>query len=141
MAASFFGGLIVSVAALYFAFKQAGLNSEDISFINAHGTSTINNDQVEGNVICDIFGKNIPVTSTKSYTGHTLGAAGSMEAVFAICSLLDAKMPGTAGFQNFDPQCGLEPARETVSVQKRVALSISLAFGGTNSVLLIEGVA
>jgi len=127
--------------ALDFAFKQAGLDPEAISFINAHGTSTINNDQVEGNVICDIFGKNIPVTSTKSYTGHTLGAAGSMEAAFAICSLLDAKMPGTAGFQNFDPQCGLEPARETVPVQKRAALSISLAFGGTNSVLLIEGVA
>ncbi len=125
--------------ALEFTLKQANIDYHDISFINAHGTSTINNDQVEGNVICNIFGKNIPVTSTKSYTGHTLGAAGAMEAVFTICSLLDAKMPGTAGFETYDPKCGLEPAQKTVTVQKKAALSISLAFGGTNSVLLIKG--
>lgn len=125
--------------ALAFALKQADVDYHDISFINAHGTSTINNDQVEGNVICNIFGKNIPVTSTKSYTGHTLGAAGAIEAAFTVCSLLDEKMPGTAGFETFDPKCGLEPVHKTVTVQKKAALSISLAFGGTNSVLLIKG--
>jgi 3-oxoacyl-(acyl-carrier-protein) synthase len=127
--------------AIDFAFRQARLDYQDISFINAHGTSTITNDQVEGNVICDLFGKDIPVVSTKAYTGHTLGAAGGLEAAFTICSLLDAKLPGTAGFKTFDPKCGLEPVTKTMSVQKGPALSLSLAFGGTNSALLIKGAA
>ncbi len=127
--------------AIDFALRQARLDYQDISFINAHGTSTVNNDQVEGNVICDLFGKDLPVVSTKAYTGHTLGAAGALEAVFTICSLLDAKLPGTAGFQTYDPRCGLEPVKRTIPVQTKAALSISLAFGGTNSAVLIKGVA
>jgi len=124
--------------ALASVFKQTGEKHKDISFINAHGTSTINNDQVEGSVLCDIFGKNIPVVSTKSYTGHTLGAAGGLEAVFTIGSLLDGKIPGTAGFQTFDPKCGLEPVKETILIKGNTALSTSLAFGGINSALLVK---
>ena len=124
--------------ALSFVFRQAGKKYEDISFINTHGTSTIANDQVEGSVLCDIFGKNIPIVSTKAYTGHTLGAAGGLETVFTICSLLDEKIPGTAGFQTFDPKCGIEPANETMPVHGNIALSTSLAFGGINSAVLIK---
>jgi len=121
-------------------FKQSGESVRNVSFINAHGTSTVSNDQVEGRVLSDLFGKNIKVVSTKSYTGHTLGAAGGLEAVFAISSLLDGKLPGTAGFFNFDPECGLEPVKETVPIQGNTALSVSLAFGGINSAVLVKGV-
>ena len=124
--------------ALASAFKQAEEKYQDVSFINAHGTSTITNDQVEGSVLRDIFGKNIQVVSTKSYTGHTLGAAGGLEIVFTIGSLLDGKIPGTAGFHTFDPKCGLEPVKETIPIQGNTALSTSLAFGGINSALLVK---
>lgn len=125
--------------ALNLALKEAGVTCRNISFINAHGTSTINNDQVEGTVICDLFGRDTPVVSTKAYTGHTLGAAGGLEIVFTICSLLDGKIPGTAGFRQFDPKCGIEPIRETMPIQGDTALSISLAFGGINSAVVVKG--
>ena len=61
--------------------------------------------------------------------------------VFTISSLLDGKLPGTAGFFNFDPECGLEPVKETVPIQGNTALSVSLAFGGINSAVLVKGIA
>lgn len=119
------------------ALKQAGLTAEQIGFVNAHGTSTQNNDEVEGKVIADLFGPDIPVVSTKSYTGHTLGAAGAIEAIFTICGLTDQKIPATPGFENPDPQCLVTPAKQNLPVQAEFALSNSLAFGGNNSALIL----
>jgi len=124
--------------ALDFALKQAGIPAEKADFINAHGTSTSNNDQVEGKVIAEVFKKNIPVVSTKAYTGHTLGAAGGIEAVFTVQALLDQKLPATAGFSSIDSECTIYPTTENVDVQAEIAVSNSLAFGGNNSTLIFR---
>ncbi|MBN1406156.1 MAG: beta-ketoacyl-[acyl-carrier-protein] synthase family protein [Calditrichaceae bacterium] len=122
------------------ALLQAGISLEQIGFINAHGTSTQNNDEVEGRTIAKLFSDIIPTVSTKSYTGHTLGAAGGIEAVFLIQGLLDQKLPATSGFEEFDPACELNPTTSNINVSAEFALSNSLAFGGNNSALIFQGV-
>ena len=122
------------------ALTQAGIGLEQIGFINAHGTSTQNNDEVEGSTILKLFSDKIPTVSTKGYTGHTLGAAGGVESIFAIQGLLDQKLPATPGFEEFDPACGLTPTTSNSSVFAEFALSNSLAFGGNNSALIFQGV-
>lgn len=124
--------------ALDFALSQAGISPEQVDFINAHGTSTSNNDQVEGKVIAQVFKKNIPVVSTKSFTGHTLGAAGGIEAAFTVQALLDQKLPVTAGFETFDPDSFVAPTTENVAIDAEFAISNSLAFGGNNSTLVFR---
>ena len=122
------------------ALAQANIGKEQIGFINAHGTSTQNNDEVEGSTIVKIFADKMPTVSTKGYTGHTLGAAGGIEAVFAIQGLLDQKLPATPGFEEFDPTSGLIPTTSNTNVSAEFALSNSLAFGGNNSALIFQGV-
>lgn len=124
--------------ALNFALKQSGISAAQVDFINAHGTSTSNNDQVEGKVISERFQKNIPVVSTKAYTGHTLGAAGGIEAVFTVQALLDQKLPATAGFSSLDSECSIQPTTENLDVKADFAVSNSLAFGGNNSTLVFR---
>ncbi len=124
--------------AIGIALKDAGTTTDEISFINAHGTSTLDNDRVEGKVISDLFSKSIPVVSTKAYTGHTLGAAGGIEAVFTVMALLDGQLPGTAGFEEPDQECGIIPTTENMPVKGNAAISNSLAFGGNNSVLVFS---
>jgi len=124
--------------AIDFALKQAGITAEKVDFINAHGTSTSNNDKVEGKVIAEIFKENIPVVSTKAYTGHTLGAAGGIEAVFSVQALLDQKLPATAGFSSLDSECTIQPTTENKDLKADFAVSNSLAFGGNNSTLVFR---
>jgi len=126
--------------ALAFAMHQAGVKAEEIDLINAHGTSTSNNDQVEGKVIYELFRKDLPVVSTKAYTGHTLGAAGGIEAVFTVQALLDQKLPATLGFETFDSECHITPTIKNIELDANVALSNSLAFGGNNSTLIFRRV-
>jgi len=121
------------------AMKMARVSPAVVSFINAHGTSTSENDKVEGKTIGRLFSKSIPVVSTKGYTGHTLGAAGAIEAVFSVMGLFDGKIPATVGFEDFDEECTVEPTREITAIEGDVAISSSLAFGGNNSVLVIKG--
>ena len=111
---------------------------DKISFINAHGTATINNDQVEGRVLSSIFGENVPVFGTKSFTGHTLGASGAMEAIFTALGLLTGNIPPTAGFRETDPKCMITPTNKITAVEGDYAVSTSLAFGGNNSVVLLK---
>lgn len=118
------------------ALKETGAAPADIAFINAHGTSTIDNDMVEGRVIKEIFGS-APVVSTKAYTGHALGAAGGIEAVFVIAALRDGMLPATAGFEEPDPACSIIPTTRNEPVRGKLAISNSLAFGGNNSALVI----
>jgi len=124
--------------AIYKVLKNSGVKPEDIAFVNAHGTSTRDNDKVEGQVLRDIFGETLKFHSTKSYTGHTLGAAGGLEAVFACLGLREGWIAKNLGFENIDPEIGIAPVRSKSSVNGRYALSTSLAFGGNNSVLLFK---
>lgn len=122
------------------ALIQSNIEPKAIGFINTHGTATPNNDEVEGKVIAKMFSKGIPIVSTKAYTGHTLGAAGGIEAIFSIRALLDQKLPATPGFAEYDPQCLIAPTLENIEIQTDYALSNSLAFGGNNSTLIFKRV-
>jgi 3-oxoacyl-[acyl-carrier-protein] synthase II len=124
--------------AISVALEDATLKPDQVAFINAHGTSTIENDRVEGRVIACMFPPSIQVVSTKAYTGHTLGAAGGMEAVFTVRALLDRQLPATAGFHEADPECRVVPTRENTPVTGTAGMSTSLAFGGNNSALIFE---
>ncbi|MBN1865703.1 beta-ketoacyl-[acyl-carrier-protein] synthase family protein [Candidatus Sumerlaeota bacterium] len=128
-------GLRRAIAA---ALKQADRRADQVDFLNAHGTATPDNDRVEGRVAADVFRPAIPVVSTKAYTGHTLGAAGAIEAVFAIRALTDQRIPATAGFGEADPECRIEPTSRAIPLEAKVGISTSLAFGGHNSALVLE---
>ncbi|MFW6286965.1 MAG: beta-ketoacyl-[acyl-carrier-protein] synthase family protein, partial [Candidatus Sumerlaeota bacterium] len=121
------------------ALKQADAGPKSVDFVNAHGTSTPDNDKVEGSVLSEILRHDAPVVSTKAYTGHTLGAAGGIEAVLTVRGLIEGRIPATVGFKEYDPECRLRPTRSNTEVGRRVAMSNSLAFGGTNSVLVFTG--
>ena len=120
-------------------FRDSGLRPEEIAFINAHGTSTVENDRIEGSVISRLFPKDIPVVSTKAYTGHTLGGAGGVEAVLTVRGLMDRCIPATAGFEEADEACAIQPTTKVTGIRGRAALSNSLAFGGHNAVLAFIG--
>jgi 3-oxoacyl-[acyl-carrier-protein] synthase II len=123
--------------AFHQALSQAGIKPEDVAFINTHGTGTAENDRVEGRVIAEIFGENIPFTATKAYTGHALGAAGGLEAVFTTRFLIDRKIPGVPYDIEPDPECVIIPHQGTKEIFGHYACSSSLAFGGVNSVIVI----
>ncbi|MBP2673579.1 MAG: Beta-ketoacyl synthase [Deltaproteobacteria bacterium] len=118
------------------ALATSGVSPTSVAFVNAHGTGTPDNDRVEGRVLLDML-PGIPFLSTKGYTGHTLGAAGAIEAVFTATCLEMGKIPASAGFETPDPGIGITPAMKVAPVQGSVALSESLAFGGTNSVVVL----
>jgi len=119
------------------ALKSSGLKPQDISFINAHGTATRDNDRTEGKVFKEIFGPKIKFLSTKGFTGHTLGAAGGLEAAFTCLGLRDGWLPKNIGFEKEDPEIGLSPLTAATQLNGCYAMSTSLAFGGNNSVLIM----
>jgi len=123
--------------AIFQALEPAGVDAEEIAFINAHGTSTRENDKIEGATLRDLF-PNTPVLSTKGYTGHTLGAAGGLEAIFTALGLREGWIPASAGFQTLDEEIGFSPNIGKAEATGRYALSTSLAFGGSNAAILIE---
>jgi len=124
------------------AISDARITPEEVSYINAHGTSTYYNDMYETMAIKGLFGEaayKVPVSSTKSMTGHLLGAAGGVEAVAAIKSVMEDKLPPTINYEEPDPECDLDyvpnTARDTVV---DVALSNTYGFGGTNGSLVFR---
>lgn len=124
------------------ALRQAGMNPEDIDYINAHGTSTPLNDKLETMAIKKAFGDHaykIPVSSTKSMTGHTLGAAGGIESIAALLSMGNGIIPPTINYEEPDPECDLDyvpnSARES---ELRTCMNINLGFGGHNAVLIFR---
>ena len=123
-------------AAIQYALQDAGVSPDAIGFVNAHGTATPTNDVVEGSVLADVFGAGCQVSATKGFTGHTLGAAGGLEAVFSLLGLREGWVPGSAGFAHRDPAIPLAPVRDVTLVAGCYALSTSLAFGGNNSALV-----
>lgn len=122
--------------AIALALAQAAISQEDIAFVNAHGTATRENDRVEGQVLHALL-PHTPVWGSKGGTGHTLGAAGALEAVLALAALHSGFVPATQGFVTPDPEIGFAPTREVQPVTRPYALSTSLGFGGGNAALVL----
>jgi len=125
-----------------FAMADAGISPDQIDYINAHGTSTPLNDLSETIAIKTVFlghAYRIPISATKSMTGHLLGAAGSTEAIFSILTQRDGIIPPTINLENPDPQCDLDYVpNESREVDVNIAMSNSFGFGGTNAVLIFS---
>ena len=124
-------------AALARAMDEAGINPLQVAFVNAHGTATPDNDLVEGKVLSRVFGPGIKFLSTKGYTGHTLGAAGGIEAVLTAVGLREGWIPQSVGFKAVDDKIGISPVTQKTTVNGQYAISTSLAFGGNNSAIVI----
>lgn len=122
------------------ALKQSNISAADIAFVNAHGTATRENDKVEGNTLYRIFGGHLAMLSTKGFTGHTLGAAGGIEAVFTAAALAEGWVPASLGFREKDPEIPLTPVTQKTPICGHYALSTSLAFGGENAALVIRSI-
>jgi 3-oxoacyl-[acyl-carrier-protein] synthase II len=131
-----------AVRAMTKALKDAGVNPEEVGYINAHGTSTPYNDKFETLAIRKTFGDHaykLAVSSTKSMTGHLLGAAGGIEAVFSVLAIHEGKLPPTVNYVNPDPDCDLDYVpNEPREAHVDYALSNSFGFGGTNAALLFK---
>jgi 3-oxoacyl-[acyl-carrier-protein] synthase II len=128
--------------AMALALRRAGLEPRDVDYINAHGTSTPLNDKYETQAIKAVFGEEayrIPISSTKSMTGHLLGAAGALEAVVTAMSILRGAIPPTINLEDPDPACDLDYTPWTPRYGRvRVALTNALGFGGHNSTLVFR---
>ena len=129
-----------AAAAMRQALCQAGLAPTDVQYVNAHGTGTDQNDRAETEAIKDVFGEHayrLAVSSTKSMVGHTLGAAGALEASFCLLAMRDGMLPPTINLQQPDPDCDLDYVPNTARRQAvRVTMSNSFGFGGHNVSLL-----
>lgn len=127
--------------AMGMALRSAGLEPEDVDYINAHGTSTPPNDRVETNAIKLALGERatqIKISSTKSQIGHLLGAAGGVESIATILSMAHSVIPATLNLETPDPECDLDYTRTRAEQPIRVALSNSFGFGGQNACLLFQ---
>jgi 3-oxoacyl-[acyl-carrier-protein] synthase II len=132
------GGYRVAMAAI----KDAKISPDDVSYVNAHGTSTPIGDAIETAALKRVFGeraKKVPISSTKSMTGHLLGGAGGLEAGISVLALRDQILPPTANYENPDPACDLDYVpNHSRKAEVRYALSNSFGFGGTNASLIFK---
>ena len=128
--------------AIRWALKDAGISTEQVDYINAHGTSTPANDLMETNAIKQVFGeraRKIPISSTKSMIGHPLGAAGAIEAAACVQTLLHGKIHPTVNYDNPDPECDLDYVPHSArAADVRIALSNSFGLGGQNACLVLR---
>src|SRR5580692_398182 len=128
--------------AMRWALRDGGIEPEQVSYINAHGTATVANDPTETAAIRSVFGAHankLAISSTKSMHGHALGAAGALEAVAAILALRDGMLPPTANYRMLDAECDLDVIpNKARAAQVEYALSNSFAFGGLNAVLAFK---
>jgi 3-oxoacyl-[acyl-carrier-protein] synthase II len=126
------------------ALRDAGINREAVDYINAHGTSTPAGDVAEADAVKATFGAHayqLAISSTKSMTGHTLGAAGGVEAVFSLLAIRDGVAPPTTNLDEPDEGCDLNFVPHTPQERKiDVALSNSFGFGGTNGTVIFKRV-
>lgn len=124
------------------ALEDAGLGINDVEYINAHGTSTPLNDKSETAAIKTVFGEQayqIPVSSTKSMTGHLLGASGAVEAVFSVLAIREGVLPPTINYHTTDPECDLDYVpNQPRKVSPKHVMSNSFGFGGHNATLVIS---
>lgn len=127
-------GLELAVRA---ALADAGCAPDEVDFVNAHGTATRENDRIEGGVLARVFGPAVRAVSTKGFTGHTLGAAGGIEAVFTALALREGWISASLGFATRDEEIPFAPLAEVTPVVRRYAVSTSLAFGGNNAAFVL----
>ncbi len=131
-----------AVRCMRMALKSAGLQPTDIQYINAHGTSTELNDLYECQAIRTVFGdsyKSVAVSSTKSMTGHLLGAAGGVEAIYTALAINNGILPPTINYEEPDPAIDLDVVpNKARKADVRVAMSNSFGFGGTNATLVLK---
>ena len=132
------GGYRVTMAAL----KDAKISADDVSYVNAHGTSTPIGDAIETTALKRVFGERankVPISSTKSMTGHLLGGAGGLEAGISVLALRDQILPPTVNYENPDPECDLDYVpNQARKASVEYALSNSFGFGGTNASLIFK---
>lgn len=132
------GGYRVTMAAL----KDAKISAGDVSYVNAHGTSTPIGDAIETTALKRVFGeraKKVPISSTKSMTGHLLGGAGGLEAGISVLALRDQILPPTVNYENPDPECDLDYVpNQARKASVEYAVSNSFGFGGTNASLIFK---
>jgi nodulation protein E len=123
---------------------DAGLNPEDVDYLNAHGTGTKANDQIETAAIKRVFGDHaykMSVSSTKSMHAHCMGASGGLEMIACVMAMRDGLVPPTANYREPDPECDLDVTPNVARERPvRTALSNAFAFGGTNAVLAFRAV-
>ena len=128
--------------AMSLAMLDAGIGPEQVSYINAHGTSTPPNDRMESAAIKTVFGKyakQVAISSTKSMTGHLLGAAGGIESIISVCSIIHGMIPPTINYQTPDPDCDLDyTPNQARKANLEYVLSNSLGFGGHNICLAFK---
>jgi 3-oxoacyl-[acyl-carrier-protein] synthase II len=131
-----------SARAIQLALDSAGVRPEEVDYINAHGTGTILNDLSETKAIKIVFGKRayqIPVSSTKSMTGHMMGTTGALEVIFCVLAIRDGKIPPTIHYTTPDPECDLDYVPNAARAKPvQVAVSNAFGFGGHNAVLVIR---
>jgi 3-oxoacyl-[acyl-carrier-protein] synthase I len=118
------------------ALRRGSLEPGAIDYINLHGTASLKNDEIEAQAIAEMFPERTHASSTKGWTGHTLGAAGALEAVVTLLSLESGLMPGNLNTRELDPACGPQVRLANAAGRVRHALSNSFGFGGSNCVLL-----
>jgi 3-oxoacyl-[acyl-carrier-protein] synthase II len=128
--------------AMLAALNDAGLTIEDVDYINAHGTSTKYNDYFETVAIKRVFGQqaaSVPISSTKSMTGHLLGAAGGVELIASLLAMEHSLIPPTINYEEPDPDCDLDYVPNTARPKElNVVMSNSFGFGGHNAVLIAK---
>ena len=131
-----------AISCMRMAIESGGLKPEDIDYINAHGTSTPLNDEAETKAIKKVFGDHaykLAISSTKSMTGHLLGAAGGVEAIFTTLTIYHGMIPPTINYENKDPICDLDYVpNKARKAEVKVAMSNSYGFGGTNASLILK---
>ena len=124
--------------AMIHALEKAGLSANEIDYVNAHGTGTVNNDLSESMALKKVFGKVPPFSSTKGFTGHTLAAAGAIEAVYCVLSISNQSILPNINFANPMHETGLQPEKEFRSASIQHVLSNSFGFGGNCSCLIFS---
>ena len=131
-----------AVRAMKRAINNSKIMEKDVDYINAHGTSTPFNDKNETNAIREVFGlhaQNISISSTKSMTGHLLGASGGIEAIICTLSIMENKIPPTINYETPDPECNLNYTPNITAERKvDVVMSNSFGFGGHNAVIILK---
>jgi len=128
--------------AMKMAINDGGLKPEEIDYVNAHGTSTEYNDKFETLAMKEVFGEhayNLAISSTKSMTGHLLGAAGGVEAIFTVLAIRDSILPPTINYETPDPECDLDYVPNKARQKEiKAAMSNSLGFGGHNATIVFK---
>ncbi|WP_436630063.1 MerR family transcriptional regulator [Latilactobacillus sakei] len=129
------------VRQLYYVIDEAGITAADVDYVNAHGTGTVANELAESAALARVFGDEgtVPISSTKSMTGHLLGAAGALEAIVTIGALQAGTLPPNVGLQNTDPDCHVNLIKTPLAApDAQYGMSNSFGFGGHNAVLLLK---